>query len=248
MHSRWPSGWAGHWACCGWRRAIHPKRRRVDAGLVTLGGCLLGARFIYVLLHWHYFSSHRLETIQFWRGGLSLAGAIVGGVAALLVIAGLRQVSPLKLADALAPMIPPLAVSAWLGCWQTGCAYGALTPYGAWWGVPTGDESGLVALRFPLQLVGAFSLLAYFWWLEKIVSLRRDSGQMGSLAGVGLSLNLLLTSPLRADPAPDWYGLRLDDWAAAVLCIISLASAITAFLSQRLRKGASEGAEPPTDL
>jgi hypothetical protein len=117
-------------------------------------------------------------------------------------------------------------VSAWLGCWLEGCAYGPAIL--DWWGVPAIDEWHNLQIRLPVQLAGALLTVGLFWRLERS---RREAeapqlakkylrprsapaGVRSSLGLLGLALILLGAGLWRADPGLFWNGLRLDVWAA----------------------------------
>ncbi len=210
-----------------WQVARHvPSReaqRWVCYGLVVLAGCLLGARLLFVLLHATYYRHHLWEVFQPWLGGLSWSGTVGGGVLALVLLARRSRIPFAIVADHLAPLAAPLAITIWLGCWQAGCAYGTAAATGQWWGVPGRGEDGSYAARLPLQLVAAFALLFYFGWLERKLSRPHPAGWRASLTGLGLAGNLLLFSFLRADAAPGWLGLRLDVWVALFFLVAMLA-------------------------
>ncbi len=56
--------------------------RWIDASLLVMFLGLLGSRLVFVLLHLSYYREHVLETLQFWQGGLSVYGALAGGLLA----------------------------------------------------------------------------------------------------------------------------------------------------------------------
>jgi heme/copper-type cytochrome/quinol oxidase subunit 4 len=208
----------------------------LNTGLIILGSGLVGARLAYVWINWAYFATHLPEILQIWLGGLSWPGAFAGAALALSIIA-IPARTPRGDAipagwfgDRLYPMLPPLAISLWLGCWQTGHGYGPLLPGGTWWGVPSLDETGTLALHWPLQPLAAVTLLAFFGILETLIPLRRPVGRLSGLALTGLLLHLLAFSFASAEPGPTWQGLRLETWAA----ILFLALIILAWLVGRL--------------
>ena len=204
--------------------------RQVNRGLLVLLGCLLGARAVYVLERWAYYGAHPGEIVQLLSGGLSAAGALAGGLIALILLSLLQRVSLFQLGDDLILLAPPLAAGIWMGCWLSGCAYGPLTPQDAWWGIPVTDETGLVASRLPLQLLAAGSLLTCFWLLENRLGLIRPrDGQIASLGCVILGLNLIVFLLLRSDLTRLWRGVSLDVWTALGLCLIGLASSLWVF-------------------
>jgi phosphatidylglycerol---prolipoprotein diacylglyceryl transferase len=205
----------------GWSAAQAPRRQalaRVNAGTWSCLGALIGSRLVYVAANWVYFQRHALEGLQIFQGGLSWPGALAGAILALWVYTRLGRMSLSTLSDALLPLGACLALSAWIGCWFDGCAYGPAT--NAWWGIPTWDEWGRLTARFPTQVLGALYTLALFWLLEQPPRSappgfnRMPAGQPASLALLGYALAMFLLSFLRVDPGAYWLGLRLDAWAA----------------------------------
>jgi phosphatidylglycerol---prolipoprotein diacylglyceryl transferase len=211
-----------------WRVVQHVPRwqaaRWLNAGLLTLFCILAGARLDYVLFHAAYFAQNPLEAIEIWKGGLAWPGALVGALAAVVIVAVSWHIPFGLIADTMSPLAAPLAIAVWLGCWQAGCAYGPLIPASAWWGIPIRDETGAFASRLPLQALAALTLVIFFSWLEAKTFPRGTNGRLASLAALGLSLNLLIFSLLRVDPAPLWQGIRPDIWMAVGLTLVSLAA------------------------
>ena len=209
-------------------------RRLVDYGLIVLAAAWLGARIFFVALHAAFYSTHVLEAFYFWEGGLAWPGAAAAALVALAVLALVKRRSLAWLADSLAPLTGPLAIGVWLGCWQSGVAYGAALPAGTWWGVPAPDEAGLVSLRIPLQLLCAVVLLVYLWLVERgmaaLVGRSHHPGLKAGLFGLGLGLDLLASSLLRADPVPHWGALSVDTWWALGVAGIGLGGIAASFL------------------
>lgn len=194
----------------------------LDAALLVLLAALLGARLGYVLVHLSYYTAHPAEILALRAGGLSGGGAALGWVVGLLLSALIHRVPVLRLADWLYPLLPPLAVAGCLGCWMAGVAYGPELPAGTWWGIPTPDESGLAALRWPVQPAAALALLVFYWLMERLILLPRPSGWLFSLAATWYIVVNLVVSLLRADPQPSWGGFHLDtlgNLVALALCL-----------------------------
>jgi phosphatidylglycerol:prolipoprotein diacylglycerol transferase len=204
--------------------------RWMNAALFTLAGALLGARLWFVLFNLHHYRLHPLETLYIWQGGYDWPGGILGALLVMLLVARRWPISLARLSDVMAALIPPLAIAAWLGCWQTGCAYGLTPASPAWWAVPCRDETGGILGRLPVQLIAVLCLVGYYAWLESRFSSRRPAGQHASLAFLGLTLNLFAFSFLRADPVPLWAGVRPDSWLSGALLLLSIAAALLTFL------------------
>jgi len=214
-----------------WRAPLKQARAILDAGLVTMVLALIGARLAYVLVNWEYYQVHLPEMLAFWHGGLAWPGALLGGLTGLAAGSLAVNVPIGVLADGLMPLVPPLVVAAWLGCWQAGCAYGAPLESTAW-ALPARDEYGVMASRWPLQVIEAAITTLLFVFLDLLRSRLHHPGQAASFGWLGLSLLLLAAALFRADPMPAWRGYHLDAWAA----LISLGLSMLACLYTTLRR------------
>lgn len=205
-----------------------PRTRQLDASarlnsaLLVLLGALAGSRAGYVLVNWEYFRTHLGDTLQVWLGGLAWPGALLGGLLVFggLVLAWRRPAG--ALADALLPILAPLVVAAWLGCWQAGSFYGPALAARTWWAVTARDEWAQVLYRWPLQPAAALLSLLVLGLAERTGSGHAPQGRAASQGWLGLCLLLLGLTFGRADPAPVWNGLRLDVWAGLSLTFLAL--------------------------
>lgn len=94
--------------------------------IVIVGG-ILGARIYYVLLSFDYFSSHLSEIFAIWHGGLSIHGAIFGGLIAGISYCKIHKKQILPYADVIAyGLVLGQAVGRW-GNFFNSEAYGAPT-------------------------------------------------------------------------------------------------------------------------
>lgn len=175
---------------------------KLNSGLGALWGALLVGRLTYVGMHWPYFRLNAWEVPQFWLGGIVGSAALAGGLLSVFVIAHFSNQNPGELADALRPLMTAVVVSAFLGCWLTGCFYGPQVA--AWWGVPALDEWGEMSNRWPLQIVGAIIVLSISWFIDWINARRQfpAPGMAAALEVVMICLVFLGAAILRVDPAP----------------------------------------------
>ncbi len=225
----------------GWMAWELPRRKALsalDAAVWVLIGALIGGRIGFVLFSWPYFENHLIEAPQFWLGGFSGAGALLGGLLGLYPAARLTRQRLAVVADTLIRPTCVFAISAWLGCWATGIAYGPATGF---MGFPAQDELGDVHLRFPTQLLGALLAFALLWLLDPQRTKRLPAGTAAALGFTGLSLQMLVLSFLRADPAPVWLGLRPSIWGAALTSLIALG--ILGWIERSRRQGVNERVE-----
>lgn len=210
-----------------WRNPAETMRRHLDASIFALVGGLVGGRLVYVAAHWPYFQSIPYEIPQIFLGGLAWIGVVIGGILAISIYAGVKRESLGELADALLPLAVMLIVAAWLGCLVDGCAYGP--PLIAWWALPTRDEWGTIAPRFPVQVFGAIITLGLFWLIDVYRERLSFPGQFAVLGLILFSLLFFTLSFLRIDPNPVWYGLRLDTWVALGVIAVGFGIMVVAY-------------------
>lgn len=196
--------------------------RWVDAALISLLLALLGARAVYVALEGSYYAAHPLEIFQVGLGGLAWPGAALGWLVSVLLVALLWRIPLGAAADGLAHLLAPLAIGTWLGCWQSGCAYAAALPPGAWWGIPAPDESGLLASRFPLQPLAALLILAHEWAMSSFLNLPKDGGLRAALTLAALGLVISIASLLWAQPTRRVGVVPLDCWFALGMGVVGV--------------------------
>ena len=68
-------------------------------------GCFIGARIYHILSSAGYYHSHPLDMLKVWQGGLSIYGAILGGLIVVLVLAISYKLKAISLLDWLTPSI-----------------------------------------------------------------------------------------------------------------------------------------------
>lgn len=233
--------WLGMGAALGlaWtagRAPAETRERLVDAGLLILLGAFLGARAGFVWAHASYFQAHVSDAPQVWLGGLSWPGAVVGALLVFAAACLIWRLSPAVVADGLLPLALPVIVGAWLGAWQSGGFYGQ--PSTAWFALPTLDESGSLAARFPLAPGAALLSLALFALIDGFRQRLPHPGQAAALALLGFGLLMLAASLLRGNLVPlysvsllqNQVSLRPDTAAAAALALLGCAACLPAFI------------------
>lgn len=65
---------------------------------IIIGG-MIGARIYYCLISYAYFIKHPIEIIQIWHGGISIHGALIGGLITGLIYAKRHKLPLLKMCD-----------------------------------------------------------------------------------------------------------------------------------------------------
>ncbi|MCR5261114.1 MAG: prolipoprotein diacylglyceryl transferase [Candidatus Gastranaerophilales bacterium] len=78
----------------------------VDLSCIVIFAGIVGARLWYVLLNADYFSSNLAETVMIHHGGISIQGAIIGGIIGGYFYTKKKNLNFLKLADLYALVLP----------------------------------------------------------------------------------------------------------------------------------------------
>ncbi len=178
---------------------LEQRNEYLNDGLLVQFLVLIGARLGYVAQYWHYFQTAKREIFLLESGGLTLWGGIAGGFIGFAVVCLISERQIFQIADALSPMLAPMAIFTWLASWRVGVAYGELAPHDVWWALPTVDEFGSLHYRFPLQVAAAFATLLPFMWLETIKPFNGIVGMQASMSVLVLGGTLSLFMLQRAD-------------------------------------------------
>ncbi|MBG9567117.1 prolipoprotein diacylglyceryl transferase [Brevibacillus agri] len=111
-------------------------REHISSFAVTaIISALFGARLWEVLFfQWEYYSSRPLVILAIWNGGLSIQGAIVGGIFSAIYYTWRHKLSFWDFADTLAPAVVFGQGIGRIACFLNGDAFGS----------PTGSNFGIV--------------------------------------------------------------------------------------------------------
>ena len=112
----------------------------LDLALWIIPFGVIGARLYYVIFAWETFRSDPVSILYIWQGGLAIYGGVIGGIAAILLFARRRKLSPLLLMDM---VVPGLALAQAIGRWGNYFnmeAYGAEITNPAWQFFPIGVQ------------------------------------------------------------------------------------------------------------
>lgn len=150
-----------------------PAERITDVSLIIIVATVIGARGLYVITHLSQFEGRYLDIFRTWEGGLTMYGGAVP--AAILGMWFLRRwgIDAWKAADAIAPSMALGLGFTRIGCFLSGCCFGAPTELP--WGVvfPEGSHAGSIFPETPLhpaQLYASvigFGLCGFLLWLDR---------------------------------------------------------------------------------
>jgi len=147
-----------------------------DMVLAVAFGALIGARLFFVAAHWSdYYAKAPADILAIWKGGLVFYGGLLGGGIAMYLVARIRKLNVVRLADCVAA---PLAIGTAIGrigCFLNGCCYGVASDSSL---ALSFEGSGYAGTYLPTQLVEmAWALVMFgviFFWLERAKIFKKD--------------------------------------------------------------------------
>ena len=191
----------------------------LDAGLGIIFVSLIGARSGYIFRNSTHFLDHPGQMPQFWLGGLSWPGALIGAGAALVGIHFIWKEPLGELADQYLPLLGVMALGTWMLTWGTGIGYGPEVEF--WFGITVQDLYGYSLKRWPLPILGG--VLSGGWIAGVMlfpIKRQRDPGFRALVGMAGIVFITGLISFFKVDPAPVLWGLRWESWFSIIVLVI----------------------------
>jgi prolipoprotein diacylglyceryltransferase len=204
-----------------WLLAGKDRERFLDSGIILALVILIGSRLSFVIRNFSYYLDNPVEIPQFWLGGLTWPGAVLGAAVGIILVHLIWKEPLGELIDNYLAFFGLLAMGIWLAGWGTQAGYGP--PTESWFGIPVKDFFGIMTRRWPLPILGAAisaGLVAgvIFFPLKRT----RNPGYRGMLGIAGLVLINGIISFFRVDPAPSLWGIRVESWISVVLFAAAL--------------------------
>lgn len=198
---------------------------------------LAGGRLYHLASSWSEVPDQWWGVFAVWEGGLSIWGAIAGGVGAAAIVVRRRGVSIARFFDAAAPALLVGQAIGRIGCYFNQELFGRPTELP--WALeieprnrPDGyEEYETFHPTFLYEIVWNLTLFAALLWLER--RFRPRPGLIFGLYVAGYSLLRVFIELLRVDPSAHLFGLRLNFYVAATLFLAS-----STLLLRLLRRGA----------
>jgi prolipoprotein diacylglyceryl transferase len=221
---------------------------------------LVGGRLYHVITDWSdYFGKHGspIRSLEVWKGGLGIPGAVALGGLGVLIACRRRGVLMPPIADAIAPgLVLAQGIGRW-GNWFNQELYGRPTSLPWSVRIDAAHQCGVISSANQTNAVqaecqsGVFSnVYGYFqptflyesiWDVGTAIALilldrkyKLGHGRVFALYLVIYGLGRSWVEALRIDPAHHFYGLRLNDWTSIA---IVLAGVIGYLVSARRRPG-----------
>lgn len=172
------------------------------AGL--LGG-VVGARLLFVVLHWSAYEQNLLGILWPPTSGFDLFGGLVIGAAAAFFYGRYRNLPPAATLDALLPGLMGALISVSLADFLAGPGYGTETT--VFWGI---NQFGI--RRHPVQLYEIFFALSALatWWM--VTRRQVENGRPFLMATAVYSAGRLFVDAFRANAwitTGGWHSLQI---------------------------------------
>jgi phosphatidylglycerol:prolipoprotein diacylglycerol transferase len=215
----------------------------LDLLLWTIPAAIIGARIYYVAFQWQYYSSHLLDVLKIWQGGLAIHGGLIGGIIAVYLFSLAKKISFWALTDAVAPSLILGQAIGRIGNLMNGDAYG--TPTQLPWGIhfPADSPAGMAypgQATHPSMIYEMILNLMIFGLLWKLRKRNYRDGFITALYFILYSIARSIVSFTRGDSL--WLGpIRAAHAISAVLVLLFL----TLILSRRLYKKTTPETAPP---
>jgi phosphatidylglycerol:prolipoprotein diacylglycerol transferase len=143
-------------------KALLTNEQLVSLTMYSILGGVFGGRLLYFLTNWNSLYSP-VQILEFWQGGGSVLGSIIGIIAVVIWYAKKNTLPFFKLLDFFALYAPLLHSISRIGCFFAGCCFGK--PSNTFFSVIYSHPDSIAPLCVPLhpaQLYSALILLFIF--------------------------------------------------------------------------------------
>lgn len=217
-----------------------------DYALVLVLVSVVAARLLYVLLNLTEFREGTGHALRVWEGGLSFHGAVIGGLAATLLVSWWKKVPPLRLCDIAAPGAALGYAITRIGCFVNGCCYGV--PTDTFLGVRFYDPmipGALTPPSHPTQAYASAASLVIFFLLLRVFRKRAGDGWVFFWYFVLYSIYRFAIEFLRRGVTAriSLWGLTEAQWASILMLILGIAGLLV--LSRGARAVATDTPDVP---
>jgi phosphatidylglycerol:prolipoprotein diacylglycerol transferase len=197
----------------------------VDLFFYTVLSAIIGARILFVLIHFDLYRQHPVQIFKIWEGGLVFYGGLILAVMVAFWYMRWHRLPIWKLADLISPLIALGLSFGRIGCFFAGCCYGKETSLP--WAVVFKNPDSLARLNVPLhptQLYDAANGLAIFFFLTWMEKRKSFDGQIFWLFLFFYAVTRFFIEIFRGDPRGFLFGdlLSTSQAIGILLAIFSL--------------------------
>jgi phosphatidylglycerol:prolipoprotein diacylglycerol transferase len=126
-----------------------------NAAFISFISGIIGARLLYILQNFHFYSKNPLEIIMLQHGGLSWFGGLFLGMISGALYLRLKDLPILETLDLVVPYVCLAQAIGRIGCLLNGCCYGRESSFGLYFPVHH-------KVLFPTQACSSLLLLLIF--------------------------------------------------------------------------------------
>jgi prolipoprotein diacylglyceryl transferase len=209
-----------------WRRTGHSPRVIAEIAVPVVIAGIVGARLYHLFTGYKWDQEGIVGTVEIWRGGLSIWGAVGAGLLMVIYLGHRRHLDTLALLDAIGPgVVVAQAIGRW-GNYFNQELFGRPTRLP--WGLeidlahrPVGYEQ--FATFHPTFLYESIWCLLVFGtivFLERTRGLHK--GQAFALYVAMYTFGRVFFEWLRVDPASRIFGIRFNLLLSAALCVTGI--------------------------
>jgi phosphatidylglycerol---prolipoprotein diacylglyceryl transferase len=162
----------------GGRQGID-SQKIMDMGLLLIISGVVGSRITYILMNFSEYSSHPLNMLKLWEGGLVFSGGLLAAIIAISFYLRHHKLDFWRVGDVWAPAIAIGQAIGRIGCFMAGCCYGKETH--AFCSVVFTNPKSIAPLNIPLhptQLYDSFSNFIIFAILMILSAKKKFQGQV----------------------------------------------------------------------
>jgi prolipoprotein diacylglyceryl transferase len=228
-----------------WRRIGNNPRVISEMAIPVVVAGIVGARIYHLFTGYKWSDGGVVGAFEIWKGGLSIWGAVGGGLIAVVFLARRRHLDTLLLLDAMGPaVVVAQAIGRW-GNWFNQELFGR--PSKLPWALeidlahrPAGYlQYATFQPTFLYESIWCLIVFATIVWLERHRKLVK--GQAFALYVAMYTFARIFFEWLRVDPASKIFGVRFNLLLSAVIC-----GAATVWFVRLGRRGKPQAvADPP---
>ncbi len=182
------------------KEGIDPEKI-MDLGIYIIVCSVIGGRLFFVLRNYEMFVDAPLDAFKVWQGGLVFYGGLLLVVPVSIWYVKKHSLPTIRCMDITAPYISLGQSIGRLGCFSSGCCYGA--PSKLPWAVTYTSQNSLAPLNVtlhPSQIYSSIMNLAIFFALLWLYKRKKFDGQVFSFYLIFYAIARFTVENFRSDP------------------------------------------------